>query len=106
MYHFDFKHIPPNVKVATSQPKDDRNGGFLPVYLEGAYVSLDEAAPRDLGNPGWQIYGYGGGAPFGGLWQGQQISLRFIYGLKGFRKYDFIDTRFQYESNKGDHIFL
>ena len=106
MYHFDFKHIPPNVKVATSQPKDDRNGGFLPVYLEGAYVSLDEAAPRDLGNPGWQIYGYGGGAPFGGLWQGQQISLRFIYGLKGFRKYDFIDTRFQYESNQGDYIFL
>lgn len=106
MYHFDFLHIPPNVKVASSQSKDDRNGGIMPIYVEGAYSSLDEAASRDLGNPGWQIYGYGGGSPFGGLWQGQQISLRLIYGLKGFRNHDFIDTRFQYESNKGDHIFL
>ena len=106
MYHFDFLHIPPNVKVASSQSMDDRNGGILPIYVEGGYSSLDEAAIRDLGNPGWQIYGYGGGSPFGGLWQGQQISLRLIYGFKGFWKHDFIDTRFQYESNKGDHIFL
>jgi hypothetical protein len=106
MYHFDFLHVPPNVKVASSKSMDDRNGGILPIYVEGAYSSLDEAAIRDLGNPGWQIYGYGGGSPFGGLWQGQQISLRLIYGFKGFWKHDFIDTRFQYESNKGDHIFL
>ena len=106
MYHFDFLHVPPNVKVASSKSMDDRNGGILPIYVEGAYSSLDEAAIRDLGNPGWQIYGYGGSSPFGGLWQGKQISLRLIYGFKGFWKHDFIDTRFQYESNKGDHIFL
>ena len=76
----------------------------MPVYIEGGMFSIDESAPRDLGNPGWQIYGHFGGAPLGGLWKGQQLSIRMQYGRRGLGKHHFIGTLLQYETNQGDYI--
>lgn len=106
MYYFDWLHIPPNVRVVDEQSKNDRNGGILPIYVELAAGVLNEKSKRDLGDRGWQFYSFVGGSPFGGIWQGNQISLRLIYGQKGFADHDYINTQIQYESNQGDYIFL
>ncbi len=103
-YHFNFLKIPPNVRVTDSKKVSERDGTIIPVYIESGMISIDEKAPRDLGNPGWQIYGYLGGMPFGGLWQGQQSSLRFQHGMRGFGKHHFVSSLFQYERNKGDYV--
>lgn len=103
-YHYSFDKIPPNVRVKEMEKRSDRDGGIMPVYIEGGMSSIDESAPRDLGNPGWQIYGYFGGAPLGGLWKGQQLSIRMQYGKRGLGKHHFIGAQLQYETNQGDYI--
>jgi len=82
-HHFDFLSIPPNVRVTNERKRPDRDGNIIPVYIESAMYSIDEKSPRDLGSPGWQLYGYVGGMPFGGMWKGQQLSFRIHHGMKG-----------------------
>ena len=103
-HHYSFDKIPPNVRVKELEKRSDRDGKIMPVYIEGGMFSIDESAPRDLGNPGWQIYGYFGGAPLGGLKKGQQLSIRMQYGRRGLGKHHFIGTLLQYETNQGDYI--
>ena len=103
-FHFKFLKIPPNIRVKDKQKRDDRDGAILPLYLESGIGSTDEKSPRDLGNPGWQVYGYVGQTPLGGLWKGDQVSLRLHYGRRGFGKHHFISILFQYETNEGDYI--
>ncbi|MBT3478918.1 MAG: hypothetical protein HN459_05580 [Candidatus Marinimicrobia bacterium] len=103
-FHYNFTHIPPNIRVKNREKRDDRDGGIMPVYFESGYISIDEKSVRDLGNPGWQIYGYYGNTPLGGLWKGNQVSLRFQHGMKGIGKHHFVSSIFQYETNKGVNI--
>ena len=105
-YYFDFLKIPPNIRVTNEQKQQARDGVILPIYIESTLSSFDEQPLRDLGTPGWQFYGYLGGSPSSSLWHGQQVSLRLYHGRRGFGNHHFIDTRVQYESNAGDHIFL
>ncbi|MBC8345685.1 MAG: PD40 domain-containing protein [Candidatus Marinimicrobia bacterium] len=105
VHHFDFLSIPPNIRVTNQRKRPDRDGNIIPVYIESAMISIDEKSPRDLGSPGWQVYGYAGGMPFGGIWKGEQISLRAIYGIKGLGHHHYISSLFQWETNEGDYSF-
>ena len=104
-HHFDFLSIPPNVRVTNERKRPDRDGNIIPVYIESAMYSIDEKSPRDLGNPGWQLYGYVGGMPFGGMWKGQQLSFRIHHGMKGLGQHHFISSLFQWETNDGNYAF-
>ena len=104
-HHFDFLSIPPNVRVTNERKRPDRDGNIIPVYIESAMYSIDEKSPRDLGSPGWQLYGYVGGMPFGGMWKGQQLSFRIHHGMKGLGQHHFISSLFQWETNDGNYAF-
>ncbi len=104
-YHYNFSKIPPKVRVKDKEEQKDRNGSTMPLYIESGMIIIDEKSPRDLGNSGWQFYSYLGGAPFGGLRKGRQISMRIQHGRRGLGKHHFISSLFQYEKNEGDYIF-
>ena len=103
-FNYNFIQIPPNVRVNENEKRQDRDGNILPVYFESGYISIDEKASRDLGNNGWQFYGYFGNTPLGGLLKGNQFSFRILHGMGGLRKHHFISSTFQYEKNNGDFI--
>mgnify|MGYP003307710965 FL=1 len=79
----------------------------MPAYIEGTFISQNEAAVRDLRSKGWLINLYFGGMPFGGLWHGSQISSRFNSNINGFKKHHFISLLAHYETNdvSGNYFF-
>ena len=106
-YEFEKETIPKGLILEDKKSAPQRDGNIIPAYIEGTFISQNEAALRDLRSSGWSFNIYFGGMPFGGLWYGNQISTRLSSNFKGFGKHHFFSLLAQYEKNdvSGNYFF-
>jgi len=106
-YDFDKETIPKGLILENKKSAPQRDGNILPAYIEGTFISQNEAAKRDLRSSGWLLNVYVGGMPLGGLWYGEQISTRFSGNIKGLEKHHSFSLLAQYEKNdfSGNYFF-